>query len=92
MPSAVKDASTGPKLRRANALVDFSFEAIRLATAASRPWLVFNPRGSYLWKFPRWTEWAWHEMEFDACEFGGNRFIPQRIRCSVDWLSNPFVT
>ena len=87
LPNALKDAVTGPKLRRANSLVDFSFEAIRAADGVGRPWFVFNPRGSYLWKFPQWKEWAWHEVQFDACEFGGSRRIPQRIRCSVDWLS-----
>ena len=88
LPSAKIIPAVAEKLARANRLVDFVFEAMRVAHGANRHWFVMNPRRSYLWQFPQWRDIRWHEVNFDACEFGGARKIPQRLRCSSDWLAH----
>ena len=76
LPSAMKVPAIAEKLTRANTLIDFSFEAIRLASTCGRPWFVFNPRGSYLWRLPQWKSSQWRDVDLDACKFGGGRRIP----------------
>jgi hypothetical protein len=82
LPAALRNKEKGEKLRRANLLVAFSFEALRSAEDQGVPWAVFNPHGSYLWAFPEWKYLKWCDSDFDSAAFGSQRRISQRIRSS----------
>ena len=88
LPSALRNEKHAGKLTRANALLAFVFELVATAERLSLPWFIFNPRGRYLWLLPQWANLTWHDVDFDACAFGGRKKIRQRMRCPVPWLSS----
>ena len=82
LPAAMQDPLSSSKIRRANSLVDYTFEIVLAAAALGLPWFISNSVGSYLWLYPQWRSLKWSDVDLETCAFGSERKVKHRIRCS----------
>ena len=88
LPAALSVSKLAGKIFEANILIEFTFDLVRSALAQNKPWVVCNPKGSFLWDFPFWHAVPFFEVELHKCAFGGGRPAPVILRTSCQRLQS----